>query len=149
MRMRKPLLIDEYLESLIGANPLKEYMKSFLRRLENQMMGASRWKCSYCGENERGYSDVMTGMFKCFKCIFREEYDRVENDPDMIRKVRVWNLRAAREKRLIQEEWKNNFINPPITDEEIRMQSTNLTQEQREEVARKLMSTLDMPVNGP
>lgn len=106
----KPLLIGDYLESHIGPNPLNAYMKSFQRRLWNQMIGASRWKCSYCGENERGYPDVMTGMFKCFKCIFREEYNRVENDPDMIRKVRVWNLRSAREKRRIQEEWEAHTL---------------------------------------
>jgi hypothetical protein len=67
----------------------------------------------------------------------------------MVRKVRVWNIRAAREKRLIVEEWKNNVINPPIIDEVPWMQSTNLTKEQKEELAMKLMSMIDLPVNEP
>lgn len=147
--MRKPILVQEYIEQRIGPNPLKVYMESFQKRMESMASGASRWKCSYCGEEGRGFSDMLSGRFKCFGCYYNEEYRRAENDPDMVKKIRVWNLRAAREKRLIEEEYKNNFINPPITDEEPWMQTTNLTQEQKEELAKKLMDTLDLPVKAP
>lgn len=102
--------VNGYIESRIGPNPLEEYMKQYQLHLEHMQNGASHWKCSYCGQNGRGFSDVMSGRFKCFSCFFKEEYDRVSNDPDMVRKVRVWNLRAAREKKLIENEWNNNFI---------------------------------------
>lgn len=146
--MRKPILIQEYIEQRIGPNPLKVYMESFQKHIESMRTGASSWKCSYCGEVGRGFSDMLSGRFKCFGCFFNEEFERVEKDPDMVKKVRVWNLRAAREKRLILEEWKNNVINPPITDGEPLMQTTNLTQEQKKELAKKLMDTIDLPVNS-
>lgn len=143
--MQRQLLMDEYIETRIGPNPLDAYMKAFQKHLEQMKNGASQWNCSYCGQYGRGFSDVMSRQFKCFNCFFKEEYERISNDPDMVKKVRVWNLRAAREKKLIEQEWKNNVINPPITDEEPWMQTTNLTQEQKEELARKLMNTLDLP----
>lgn len=126
--MQKPLLMYEYIEGRIGPNPLNAYMKEFQRHVESVRTGASRWKCSYCGVEGKGIFDVLSGRFKCFGCYTDEEYNRVSNDPDMVRKIRVWNLRAAREKKLIENEWKHNFINPPITDEELRMQTTNLTE---------------------
>lgn len=108
--MRKPILIEEYIEGRIGPNPLKVYMESFQKRMESMKSGASRWRCSYCGDIGRGFSDMLSGRFKCFSCYFNEEYSRVENDPDMVRKVRVWNLRAAREKRKLQEEWESHTL---------------------------------------
>lgn len=145
-KMHKPLLLDEYIEGRIGPNPLNAYMKAFQRHIESMRTGASRWKCSYCGDEGKGISDVMSGRFKCFGCYMDEEYNRVSNDPDMIRKVRVWNLRAAREKKAIENEWKNDLICSPMRDEVPLMQHY-LTEDEKEELAKKLMDTLDLPVN--
>ena len=128
--------VNGYIEGRIGPNPLNAYMKEFQRHLEQMKNGASRWKCSYCGEEGRGFSDVMSGRFKCFNCFFKEEYERISNDPDMVKRVRVWNLRAAREKRKIEEQLRADTI-------------FNMTNDSKEELARKLMNTLDLPDNSP
>lgn len=128
--------VNGYIETRIGPNPLNEYMKGFQKYLERMQNGASRWKCSYCGEEGRGFSDVMSGQFKCFNCFFKDEYERVSNDPDMVKKVRVWNLRAAREKRKIEEQLRADTI-------------FNMTNDSKEELASKLMNTLDLPDNSP
>ena len=128
--------VNGYIESRIGPNPLDAYMKEFQRHLEQMKNGASTWRCSYCGQNGRGFSDVMSGSFKCFNCFFNEEYERISNDPDMVKKVRVWNLRAAREKRKIEEQLRADTI-------------FNMTNDSKEELARKLMNTLDLPDNSP
>ena len=125
--------VNGYIEGRIGPNPLNSYMNAFQKHLEQMKNGASRWKCSYCGEEGRGFSDVMSGRFKCFNCFFNEEYERISNDPDMVKKVRVWNLRAAREKRKIEEQLRADTI-------------FNMTNDSKEELATKLMNTLDLPV---
>ena len=141
--------MNEYIESRIGPNPLDAYMRGYQSQLERQMSGAAYFRCSYCGENGRGYSDIVTGRFKCFNCFFKEEYNRVSEDPQMKKRVMVWNLRAAREKRKIEEEWKHNFINPPIQPEELAMNKIEWTEEERAEIARKLMNSIDPPDNEP
>jgi hypothetical protein len=110
--------------------------------------GASNWRCSYCGQYGRGFSDVLSGRFKCFSCFFKEEYERVSNDPDMVKKVRVWNLRAAREKKAIENEWKKDRICSLIRDK-VQLMQHYITDDEKEELARKLMNTLDLPVNEP
>lgn len=66
----------------------------------------------------------------------------------MVRKIRVWNLRAAREKKAIENEWKNDLICSPMR-EEVPLMQHYLTDEEKEELARKLMNTIDLPVNEP
>lgn len=138
-------LIDEYLETRIGPNPLNWYMKDYKKRLENHVLGVTRFRCSYCGgEGAGGVSDGFVGRFKCFNCFYNEELERVSNDPTMIKRVRVWNLRAAREKKKIEEEYKNNLLHPPIVVEE-QLKQNYLTESEKEEICRKLMATLDLP----
>lgn len=127
--------VNGYIETRIGPNPLNEYMSQYQRHLEHMQNGASRWKCSYCGEEGRGISDVLSGRFKCFQCLYKEEYERAESDPTMVKRVRLWNLRAAREKRKIEEQLRTDTI-------------FNMTNDTKEELASKLMNTIDLPVNS-
>ena len=50
--------VNGYIESRIGPNPLEEYMKQYQLHLEHMQNGASHCKCSYCGEEGRGFSEA-------------------------------------------------------------------------------------------
>jgi hypothetical protein len=132
--MVTPLLTDEYIASRIGPNPLEAYMKEFQRHLEKMSTGACQWHCSFCGQYGRGFSDVMSGSFKCFGCFFNEEYERVSNDAVMVKKVRLWNLRAARERHKMKEELEANMI-------------LNLTNDAKEVVAQKIYSNVEKTID--
>lgn len=69
---------------------LMEYSKNL-----NKDISFTMYECTFCGQRERGRSNVVDGTFKCRQCILSEEAQRLYNDPDMIKQEKIWNMRMA------------------------------------------------------
>lgn len=116
--------------------------------------------CVRCGQLRKGrISDYRTSSygfdtkyFVCFNCLVKDESKALAESDEFIRKDRVWRIRKAR------EIWMNKRISEPVKSidpryladelpyqtrsEDLLMQNT-LTEEEKEELAKKLMATLD------
>lgn len=109
--------------------------------------------CGRCGQLRKGRLVVgFTGYFVCFNCLVKDEAKALAESDEFIRKDRVWRIRKAR------EIWMNKRISEPVKSidpryladelpyqtrsEDLLMQNT-LTEEEKEELAKKLMATLD------
>ena len=83
-------------------SPIQLEIKRISKRLDSAC-GSSYQTCTWCGGKGKGFSDLMEGTFTCIKCQMRKEIDRLDNDPEWIRKERVWNLRKAISDRKMQQ----------------------------------------------
>jgi hypothetical protein len=115
--------------------------------------------CGRCGQLRKGRMIVgYTGFFVCFNCLVRDEAKDLAETEEFIRKDKVWRIRKAREK------WMNKRVSEPIksidprylADElpyqqrsEEQMIQNTLTEDEKEGLAKKLMSMIDLPVNCP
>lgn len=75
-------------------SPIEIEIQRIANRLES-VCGSSYQTCDKCGEKGKGFSNLMEGTFTCLKCHMKKEIDRLDNDPEWIRKERVWKLRKA------------------------------------------------------
>lgn len=75
-------------------SPIEIEIKRISMRLDSAC-GSSYQRCTWCGEKGKGFSNLMDGTFTCIKCHMRKEIDRLDSDPEWIRKERVWKLRKA------------------------------------------------------
>jgi len=69
-----------------------------LQRIANRIDKAcdlSYQVCNECGEKGKGFSNLMEGTFTCLRCHMKKEAERLDTDPEWIRKERVWKLRKA------------------------------------------------------
>lgn len=69
-----------------------------LQRIDNRLKsvcGSSYQVCYKCGEKGRGISNLMEGTFTCLKCQMKTEAERLDSDPEWIKKEKVWKLRRA------------------------------------------------------
>lgn len=112
--------------------------------------------CGRCGQLRKGRLVVgFTGYFVCFNCLVKDEAKALAESEEFIRKDKVWRIRKAREK------WMNKRVSEPIksidprylADElpykpiaEEQLMQNPLTEDEREELAKKLISMIDMPV---
>lgn len=61
--------------------------------------------CQVCGKVHcKGISDVVSRRSKCIDCMVRDYSDTLENDPEWIKRERIWRIRQARAKRESKEE---------------------------------------------
>lgn len=82
--------------------------------------GSSYQTCDKCGEKGRGFSNLMEGTFTCLKCHMKKEGERLDSDPEWIKKEKLWKMRKAR------EEWNSK---PTLLD---------MTKSEKEQLARKI-----------
>ena len=75
-------------------SPIEIEIQRIANRLE-RVCGSSYQTCDKCGEKGRGFSNLMEGTFTCLKCHLKKEADRLDNDPEWIKKEKVWKLRRA------------------------------------------------------
>lgn len=88
---------------VIGDSVQQEYSPFDRKLMEysnkiNKALSFTMYDCSFCGQRERGVTDLMNGTFRCRLCILKEEAKRLENDPDLMKEERLWNMRNARKK---------------------------------------------------
>ena len=100
-------------------SPIEIELQRIANRLES-VCGSSYQVCDKCGEKGRGFSNLMEGTFTCIKCHMKKEGERLDSDPEWIKKEKVWKLRRAREK------WNSK---PTLFD---------MTQSEKEQLARKI-----------
>ena len=72
---------------------LNEYMDQMGRKKTNMYL-----RCTSCDKIRSGVSFVLTGEFLCLDCLLKRKTKELENDPEYIRKERIYNMRKAREK---------------------------------------------------
>jgi hypothetical protein len=115
--------------------------------------------CGRCGQLRKGRLVVgFTGYFVCYNCLVKDEAKDLAETEEFTRKDKVWRIRKAREK------WMNKRVSEPVksidprylADElpyqprsEEQLMQNPLTEDEKEELAKKLMSIIDLPVNCP
>jgi hypothetical protein len=75
-------------------SPIEIEIQRIANRLD-KACGSSYQVCDKCGEKGRGFSDLMEGTFTCVRCYMKKEANRLDSDPEWIKKERVWKLRKA------------------------------------------------------
>jgi hypothetical protein len=89
--------------------PIEREMINFEKNLR-EAKGKGLSYCYRCKEKGWGIGDLMTGEFLCDKCIMRDKYDRLINDPEWIKRERVWKLRQAICNRKTKEDMEKMIV---------------------------------------
>ncbi len=95
-----------------GMSPIDEALLDYRKRMEN-MSSRIALRCTSCDRLKTGVSFPFTGEFLCEECMMNRKAEQLNNDPEYIRKERVYQMRKARERYYsgIQrnDEPRNNF----------------------------------------
>lgn len=95
-----------------GMSPVEEALYEYKNKMD-KMMSKSALRCNSCDRLKTGVSFQSTGEFLCEECLLRRKAEELDNDPEYIRRERVYNMRKARERYYsgIQrnDEQRNNF----------------------------------------
>jgi hypothetical protein len=75
-------------------SPIDRKLMEYSEKL-NRAISFTMYDCTFCGQRERGITNVVDGTFKCRICLLKEEAQRLNNDPDMIKQEKIWNMRMA------------------------------------------------------
>ena len=75
-------------------SPIELEIQRIVNRVE-QACGSSYYYCNECGEKGKGFSNLKDGTFTCLRCYVKKEAERLDSDPEWIKKDKVWNLRRA------------------------------------------------------
>ena len=75
-------------------SPIELESQRIANRVE-KACGSSYQVCNECGEKDRGFSNLMEGTFTCVRCYMKKEAERLDNDPEWMKKEKVWRLRRA------------------------------------------------------
>ena len=75
-------------------SPIERKLMEYSKKINNAL-SFTMYECTFCGQRERGISNVVDGTFKCRQCMLKEEAERLNNDPDMIKQEKIWNMRMA------------------------------------------------------
>ena len=78
-------------------SPIELELQRIANRLKS-VCGSSYHVCDKCGEKGIGFSNLMEGTFTCLKCHIKKEGERLDSDPEWIRKERVYEMRRAKER---------------------------------------------------
>ena len=99
-------------------SPIEQELQRIGYRLERACTSYS--ECSKCGEKRKGFCNLVKGTFTCIRCYIKKEAERLEADPEWMRKEKVWKMRKAR------EVWNS------------KLTLFDMTQSEKEELARKI-----------
>lgn len=106
-------------------SPIEIELQRIANRLES-VCGSSYQVCDKCGQKGRGFSNLMEGTFTCLKCHMKKEAERLDSDPEWIKKERLFNMRQAR----------NRYNERNIRDTKLTL--FDMSQSEKEELARKI-----------
>ena len=80
-----------------GMSPVEEALYEYKKKMDN-MMSKSALRCSSCDRLKTGVSFPFTGEFLCEECLLKRKAVQLDNDPEYIRRERLYKMRQAREK---------------------------------------------------
>ena len=80
-----------------GMSPVEEALYEYKQKMDN-MMSKSALRCSSCDRLKTGVSFPFTGEFLCEECLLKRKAVQLDNDPEYIRRERLYKMRQAREK---------------------------------------------------
>ena len=75
-------------------SPIVLELNMIAKRAEDAC-GSSYQVCNECGWKGKGFSNLVEGTFTCIKCYVKKEAERLEADPEWMKKEKVWKLRRA------------------------------------------------------
>lgn len=76
-------------------SPIELEIQRIANIVENAC-GYSYQACHECGEKGKGFTDLREGTFTCIRCYVKKRAGSLYNDPEWIKKEKVWKLRQAR-----------------------------------------------------
>ena len=95
-----------------GMSPVEEALYEYKQKMD-KMMSSIAIRCSSCDRPKTGVSFPSTGEFLCEECLLKRKAVQLENDPEYIRRERLYKMRQARQRYYngIQgnDEQRNNF----------------------------------------
>lgn len=78
-------------------SPVEEVLFLYGEKMKKMQSHASL-RCSSCDKLKKGVGFPFTGEFLCMECLLKRKAAELDNDPEYIRKERVYKLREARQK---------------------------------------------------
>lgn len=76
-------------------SPIEQELQRIAIQVGNAC-GSSYQICDKCGRKDRGFSNLMEGSFTCVRCYIKKEAERLEADPEWMKKEKIWKMRQAR-----------------------------------------------------
>ena len=80
-----------------GMSPVEEALSEYKQKID-KMMSKSSLRCSSCDRLKTGVSFPSTGEFLCEECLLNMKAVQLDNDPEYIRRERLYKIRKARER---------------------------------------------------
>lgn len=78
-------------------SPVEQALYEYGEKM-NKMMSDSSLRCTSCDRPRRGVSFLHTGEFLCMECLMSRKAKELDNDPEYIRKERVYKMHEAIER---------------------------------------------------
>lgn len=78
-------------------SPVEEALYEYKEKMD-KMMSKSALRCSSCDRLKKGVSFPYTGEFLCEECLLNRKTEELDNDPEYIRRERLYKMRKARER---------------------------------------------------
>lgn len=78
-------------------SPVEEALYEYGKKMD-KMLSSSFLRCSSCDKLNRGVSFLFTGEFLCMECLMKRKAEELDNDPEYIRKERVYKMQQARKR---------------------------------------------------
>ena len=95
-----------------GMSPVEEALYEYKQKMD-KMITKSALRCSSCDMLKKGVGFPLTGEFLCLECLMKRKAAELDNDPEYIRRERLYKMRQARQRYYsgIQrnDEQRNNF----------------------------------------
>ena len=78
-------------------SPVEQALYEYGKKMD-KMMSSSSLRCSSCDKLRKGVSFLFTGEFLCMECLMKRKAKELDNDPEYIRKERVYKMHEAIER---------------------------------------------------
>ena len=78
-------------------SPVEQALFEYSEKMK-KMMSSSSLRCSSCDKLRKGVSFPFTGEFLCMECLLKRKAEQLDNDPEYIRKERVYKMQQARKR---------------------------------------------------
>lgn len=75
-------------------SPVEQTLYEYREKME-KMMSKNALRCSSCDRLRRGVSFPFTGEFLCEECLLKRKAEQLDNDPEYIRRERVYKMHKA------------------------------------------------------
>jgi hypothetical protein len=75
-------------------SPIEQALYEYREKMD-KMLSHSALRCTSCDGLKRGVSFPLTGEFLCMECLMKRKAEELDNDPEYIRRERVYKMHKA------------------------------------------------------